>query len=401
MAALRSSRTVDDGLGVRGAAGLPGSGSRRIGAVGMSTSQTCGVRDHAVLLADALAVEGVACSLHWLWRKGGSVGAARSEFRDWNATLMPELERGELDAVLIHYSVFAYSYRGIPVFVHPLLSALTELNIPLVTVLHEYAYPWQMGGARGKAWALTQRVLLREVMRASAGVLVTSDSRADWLGRRVWLPHRPTAIAPVFSNLPPRRHGHSPQRAGQVIGLFGFGYEGAARALILDALRLLEDRGMQPRLMLLGAPGIPSAAADVWSEGARARDMDGALSFSGTLAAQDLSDALTACDVLLSADPTGPTSRKTTLAASLASGRPVIALDGRHSWPELVRAEAALVVEASADALADALAALLADPSRAEKLGTRGREFAEREMGVERSARVLARVLDGVLSGRA
>lgn len=366
----------------------------------MSTSRTCGVRDHAVLLAEALADEGVACSLHWLWRSGGSLGAARSEFRDWKATLMPELEAGELDAVLIHYSVFAYSYRGIPVFVRPLLSALAELSIPLVTVLHEYAYPWRMGGARGKAWALTQRVLLREVMQVSAGVLVTSDSRADWLERRLWLPRRLTAIAPVFSNLPRGEHGHSSQRVGQVIGLFGFGYEGAAQALILDALRLLEDRGMQPRLILLGAPGRPSAAADAWSEGARARDMDGVLTFSGTLSAQDLADALTACDVLLSADPTGPTSRKTTLAASLASGRPVIALDGRYSWSQLVRAEAALVVEPSAEVLADALAVLLADPSSAEKLGARGREFAEREMSVERSARVLARVLDG-LSGQA
>ena len=37
-------------------------------AVGVSTSTTCGVRDHATLLAEALSRENVSCSVHWLYR---------------------------------------------------------------------------------------------------------------------------------------------------------------------------------------------------------------------------------------------------------------------------------------------------------------------------------------------
>ena len=36
--------------------------------VGVSQAATCGVRDHAMLLAEALTEEGVSCSMHWLGR---------------------------------------------------------------------------------------------------------------------------------------------------------------------------------------------------------------------------------------------------------------------------------------------------------------------------------------------
>ncbi len=117
------------------------------------------------------------------------------------------------------------------------------------------------------------------------------------------------------------------------------------------------------------------------------------------LAAQELADRLTTCDVLLSADRIGPTSRRTTLAASLAAGRPVVALDGRHTWRELRQAQAALIVQPRADALADALAELLLDGGMRAQLARRGSQFAMRAMSVERSAHAVGEVLDEVIGG--
>lgn len=370
----------------------------RTAAVGVSTGETCGVRDHAALLAESLARENVSCSLHWLWRSEQSIGDARSEFRAWTRGLAAELDRDRPDAVLLHYSVFAYAYRGLPLFVPAVLSALRGLGIPLVTFLHEYAYPWKRGGVRGAAWALSQRALMLEVMRASDAVAVTVDFRAEWLASRPWLPKRPTVIAPVFSNLPAPAPVAPSDRSGRVIGLFGYSYDGAAASLVLDAMRLLEDHGVEAQLILLGAPGRSSAVGEGWLESARERGITRPPSFSGTLSAQDLSDALAACDVLLSADPIGPTSRKTTLAASLASGRAVVALDGHRRWAELVRSEAAAVVEPTARALADALTVLLEDEGMRETLGDRGRAFARREMSVERSAAIVARLLEDAVN---
>jgi glycosyltransferase involved in cell wall biosynthesis len=387
---------------VRAPRQAPGASQGRIrtAAVGVSTSRTCGVHDHAVLLAGGLEAENVSCALHWLWRDDESSGADRSSIRDWTRGVAAELEQDRLDAVLVHYSVFAYSYRGIPVFVRPLLAALRQLHVPIVTVLHEYAYPWRRDGARGTAWAIAQRALLWEVMRASAGVVVTAAFRADWLASRRLLAHRRMVVAPVFSNLPAPRASRLDRHDGHVVGLFGYGHTGAAVSLVLDAMRMLERRGAPAQLVLLGSPGRSSAAGEAWVQAAGARGL-GPPSFSGTLPAQQLSDALAQCDVLLSAEPAGPTSRKTTLAASLASGRPVVAIDGPRRWAELVGSRAAVIVEPTAAALGDALHTLLNDRAAREEFGARGKAFAEQNMSVQNSARILAGLLDDVVGAAA
>lgn len=123
------------------------------------------------------------------------------------------------------------------------------------------------------------------------------------------------------------------------------------------------------------------------------RGVESALSFTGPLPAQELSDALAACSVLLFADAPGPASRKGSLAGSLASGRPLVAVDGHRRWDELVRGGAVRLVGADAQAVADALGELLADERAREQLGARGRAFAERSMGLERTVEAVRGLL--------
>ena len=364
-----------------------------VGTVGVSLGSPCGVHDHAQRLDEALAQLGCSSARHWLWRSGAPFAASRTEIRQWTQRLSSELERERPRALLLHYSVFAYSYRGFPVFVRPVLSVARKLGVPTVTLLHEYAYPWHRHGVRGKAWALSHRLLLRDVMRASSAVAVTTDFRADWLSTRGWLPRRRTVLAPVFSSLPAADAGAAPERERPRIGLFGYAHEGVVKEVVLDALRSLQDRGVEVELLLAGAPGRSSAAGESWLAGARARGIARPPAFSGMLPAQELSNMLSGCDVLLSADNIGPTSRRTTLAASLAAGVPVVALDGRYSWRELRDCEAAQLVEPTPDALADALAGLLDDADRRAQLARRGREFALTAMSAERSARAVGGLL--------
>jgi len=365
--------------------------------VGVSVSRTCGVRDHAVLLADALGHENVSCSLHWLWRSETSLRGAHAEIRAWTRALATELEAAQPDAVLLHYSTFAYSHRGLPLFVRPTLAAARGARVPLVSMLHEFAYPWTHAGWRGYAWAFTQRAALFEIMHASAAALATTDLRVQWLTSRPWLPKRPVAFAPVFSNLPPPAIRARPDRPGFLIGMFGYAFEGAEAALVLGAVCDLRERGHDVQLLLLGSPGRPSRAADAWLAAARRSGIDHALSFSGVMPAQGLSDALAGCDILVSAFVSGPSSRKGTLAGSLASGRPVIAIDGPRGWSELIRSEAVQVVAPTSRALADAIGALLADEPRREALGARGRAFAENRMGVSRTANAVTALLGDIL----
>ncbi|MCW3028228.1 MAG: hypothetical protein JWN81_1439 [Solirubrobacterales bacterium] len=371
----------------------------RTAVVGMSVGGTCGVHDHAVLLADALGREGISSSMHWLWRREGSLRATRSEVREWTRALTLELDELRPDAVLLHYSVFSYSYRGVPLLVAPTLAALRHSSAPMIPIMHEFVYPWTHGGWRGKLWALTQRAALIGVMRAAGAVVVTTDYRAQWLASRRWLPQRRVIFAPVFSNLPPPVAGAA-DRQSPVVGLFGYSSEEAV-PLVLDAARRLLERGVGVRLELLGAPGRDSSVADMWLAAAASRGMEERLSFTGVLPAQALSNALAACEVLLFTDSAGPSPRKGTLAASLASGSAVVSVDGPQLWSELVESEALEVVPPTSEAMADAVERLLADEEGRRALGARGRAFAEQQMGLERSAERVGALLGELLSGSA
>jgi glycosyltransferase involved in cell wall biosynthesis len=365
----------------------------RVGVIGISIDDPCGVRDHAALLADALTGDGVACSLNWLDRTAGSIGAERVEVRAWADAIDRELAASRAEAVLLHYSVFALAHRGVPVFAKPALAAIGRSRLPLVTFMHEYAYPWRLGGARAKVWAATQRFVLRDVVSASTALIVSADARAASLRSRAWLPRRPISVAPVFSNLPAAVAPTRPPGAVGRLGLFGYGHEGVDFATVLDALRELRERAGEVELTLLGAPGSPSPAAERWRREAAARGLAGAIGFSGRLPVQQLADALAGCDVLLFAEKGGATSRKTTLAASLSSGRALVALDGANGWPELSRARAAVIVEPRAQTLADAIATLLGDRDLRARQGELGRAFAARAMSVEHSASIVGAAL--------
>jgi hypothetical protein len=76
--------------------------TRTTAVVGMSVGETCGVHDHAVLLADALGRDGTSSSMHWLWRRERSLRGARAEIAAWSSQLARELEQRRPDAVLLH-----------------------------------------------------------------------------------------------------------------------------------------------------------------------------------------------------------------------------------------------------------------------------------------------------------
>jgi glycosyltransferase involved in cell wall biosynthesis len=375
-------------------------GAGPIAVVGLSTNATCGVRDYAGLLADELTRQGRPCELHWLRRSQLSLSSSRSELRAWTRQLALELRERRPAAVLVHYSVFSYAYRGVPLYVRPVFQVLGASHAPIVTVLHELAYTSEDTSARGRVWALSQRAALREVMRSSAAAIVTAQVRASWLDSCWWLPSRPVLVAPVFSNLPPAHSASPAEHDAAIVGVFGYSHESAALALVLDAVRELSARGVRVRLRLLGAPGRDSASGAAWLAAIHARELDELVSFSGTLPAQELANALAACDVLLMADASGPSSRKTTLAASLATRVPVVAIDGSLTWDELVRSDAARVVQGTPAALADALGQLLADESARRALGERGGQFAERHMTVTRTAQTIGTVLERALAAR-
>jgi hypothetical protein len=361
----------------------------RIAVVGVSEGEVCGVRDYGTVLSSALGEQGAVATTHWLTRSCSSAPATRAEIVRWARALEAELRREHPDAVLLHYSVFAYSFRGIPIFVRAVLRALRSARVPVITVLHEVAYPFRHRGWRAKLWAVTQRAALLGVMRASAAVLVTADFRASWLASRRWLVKRPTALAPVHSALPSPTKAFAADGSPHRLGLFGYAYQGAVVTLVLDALAVLRESGADAELVLLGAPGAESGVGEEWLSLARERGVERALSFSGKLPAQELSDAIACSELLLFADEGGPSSRKSSLAAALASGRPVVAIDGPRRWQEVIDAHALALSAPVPAAVARAVRELLQHPHERDALGTRGRRFAHERMSPATAARAV------------
>jgi glycosyltransferase involved in cell wall biosynthesis len=350
----------------------------RVAVIGMTLGETSGMRDYAELQAAQL--DG-SSSFHWLVRHERS----RAEISRWRGQLANELATERPDVLLLHYSAFAYSHRGVPVFLPGVLRTLA--GVPLVTVLHELAYPWHRPGARERVWAVTQRVALVDLFRASAAAVATTEHNASWARSRRWLPQRPISVAPVFSNLPlPSASAVVPGR----VGLFGYGNEEALMEPVLDAIARM--RRPDTRLLLLGAPGGDSERGRELTAKAQALGISDAVEFSGVLPAQELSDLLASCEVLLSCASPGPTSRKGTIAASLASGRPLLALDGRQTWRELVEAEAVLLARPDGASLASELERLLGDGELQARLAANGSEFARTRSSVEHGARVLEEI---------
>jgi len=395
---MTASTELSGADGTAGPAGRDGWAPARIAVVGMSEPWPCGMRDHGLLLAEQLEREGIRCSRHWLERTRPGLRGTLAEGRAWASPLPAQIAAAEAEAIVVHYSCFASSYRGVPVLVRPLARALRRSGLLVVAVLHELFYPFGRDGARGLLWASTQRVALVELMRSVDAAIATTEARHEQLVRARWLPRRPAAFAPVFSNLPsPGAGGPGSQAERAVVGMFGFRQDGS-QELALQALRTLKDRGRPTELRLIGSPGSDSPAAETWRARALELGIERELTFTGLLDPQPLSDALASVQLLLFVDPPGPTSRKGTLAGSLASGTPVLALDGPATWPELRRRQALRIVPRDAAALAGGIESLLDDPAERAELGARGRSFANTEMGLARTAATVRELLGALVA---
>src|SRR5581483_8510836 len=374
--------------------------ARRLAVVGVSEPGPCGVRDHGRLLAEELTRTGMPCSRHWLERGQPGLRGALAEARAWAADLPDAVRAERAESIVLHYSCFATAHRGVPLLARPLVGALRRTALPVVAVMHELTFPFGRAGLRGALWASTQRLALLETLRAVDAVVVTTEERRRWLRSRRWLPRRPVAFAPVFSNLPqprvsadPSSHAASPA----VLAMFGYPHDSSAE-VILRALSRLSDPGA-PVLRLVGAPGSDSQVGAAWRASAARLGLGERLSFTGVLDPQALSDALAGADLILFSDPPGPTSRKGTLAGSLASGTAVLALDGPSTWTELREAGALSIVAREESSLAHEIARMLGDEHARAELGARGKRFAEAAMGVHRTAVAVGELLDGLPAG--
>lgn len=359
--------------------------------LGVSNRSPCGVRDYATALAEELRDCGVVVRSRWVDIPGTGLVGALAGARAVCAEAL-RLESGS--RLLWHYSPFAYAYRGVvlPGVVAGVLARLRRARV--TTVAHELALaPAETEGLRRRLVRLSQELALRSVLLGSNHVVVTTRRRHSALEDRCRR-SQSVSFVPVFGTVVPDRDlaraDGTPQGPFRV-GVFGFAGEDVDRGLIVGALAAMVD---PVELVLLGAPGPHEPASALWARACK--DLGVAVTFSGVLAPADLSRAIASCHALVHGNAEGPSSRKTTLAAGLAHGRPLVAVDGPNRWAELADSGAALVVAPTAAAVRTALVSIKDDPDRAEALGAAAARFYDEHSSRRRAAAAVAEVVHGL-----
>ncbi|WP_432573419.1 glycosyltransferase family protein [Kineococcus sp. SYSU DK005] len=349
--------------------------------VGTVQPAACGVRDYGTLLARELRRRGLQVQEEWLPDDG------RSARRTWR-TALDLLARARSipagDVVLWQYASYNYAAHGVPMpgVLFGLLCRARGVRV--VTVLHELSATWERRGAGRAVQALSQRAALLLVLAGTDVPVVTTDQRVGQLRRTTG---RRARMVPVFSNVPVVAAGAG-EAAGEApaftVGVFSWSGDLVDPDLLLRAVARLPGDGN--RVLLLGAPGPGTAAAERWLQAARAAGVAGCVEFSGVVELEDLSVRLQECDVLVQLDSRGASSRRGTVAAALAHGKPLVTLTGADTWGALSDSSAVVEVTADPADLARALTALRQDPELRAGLGRRARAFYEATMSLPSAA---------------
>ena len=353
----------------------------RVLVLGASGRAICGVRAHALALNDGLQAQGATVHSCW-WERPPGAGLAeiRRSLAAYASTVRVDGRRFEPDWILVHYSVWDWSW-GPPLLVPALVRIMGAAKAPSIAFVHEHGLPLTPRVTRQAALAASQRAALAGVLWRSRAALLTTEQRlADLRGRRE-LPRRPLGFAPISSSSGTGRA--RPDRAGRRarIGVLGYSTGGYPCDAVAGAVRALVQDGVDVALVLVGWPGPDSDAGRRWFHAAGRAGCADRLVFTGVLDDAGLAEALSGLDLMVFPDPGGPAARKTTLAAGLAYGLPVVALPGPEGWDRLVEAGAVVLTGAATAAdLAPAIGDLLADDDARRAAGARARAFYDAEM---------------------
>ena len=265
---------------------------------------------------------------------------------------------------------------------------LLEVNSPLVD--EEEAH-------RGLASAESARTVERGILRRVDRIVAVSGELKRWL---VCLGVEEERITVAANAVDPRRFEVTPEeradvrRRLEVNGTPVVAFVGTLRpwhdpTILVRALGLLRARGDAPRLLIVGdGPERPTVEELAGEQG-----LSSMLTFTGAVAHDDVPGYLGAADVAaVTYHPdTGRYFSPLKLFEYLAAGLPVVAAE-LGEIPHCVRGgeTGLLYPPGEAEALADGLAALIADRERAEALGRNGREHVLRHHTWAANARSVA-----------
>lgn len=266
-------------------------------------------------------------------------------------------------------------------------------GLPLIVTLHGADVLRRSGSSRG---ALINRLLWQRLMRTAALFLPVSEYLARRAAERGFPPAKMRQHylgIPLLPPLPPRASEGAPTILfiGRVVEKKGLPY-------LLDACRLLAERGQEFRLRIAGdGPALEACRK-------RAETLADRVSFLGRLSPERVRDELRDADIVCmpsveAADGDNEGLPIVALEAQ-AAARPIVAFD-QGPVPECVRADETglLAKDRDAEDLASCLERLLQHPELRQRVGRRGRRHVEERFDIKRQSEELELIYEHVLAG--
>ncbi len=314
-----------------------------------------------------------------------AMGASGIETRYLPNGLAPLLQdSAEPSWILLQYNPNSYGRSGFaPSLVRDLRRVRHRSQAPLLVMVHE---AWlDMTDAKSTLVGGWQRAQLRALLRLADAVMTSTETLARRIGGGAV--HVPVAanITPVSTSPGAARERLSLNRR-LTVTLFGRGHPSRALDHAEAAIAALADAHGKDQLMVLnlgaGAPRLrlPDRVA---------------VRNPGRLEADELSFHIWASDLVLLPFSDGVSTRRGTLMAALAHGRPVLGLRGRNTDAVLADAPDALALTPAGDPHAFSCAAveLTNDAARLHAIGDAGRRLYESRFDWPVLARSVASVL--------
>jgi glycosyltransferase involved in cell wall biosynthesis len=331
-----------------------------------------GIRDYTHLLASGLREEGAAARVALL-------GTSAVPLRSWDS-----------DALLINYNPFSWGRWGwAPALPASLARLRAARSCPFIALMiHESAVP--LKGFRQLLMGTWQRAQLAATLRVVDVAVVSVEPWVPvirrWAGSRTPVHH-----LPVGSNVPDMRDARNDQRTelrlssdSLVLAMFGGRHPSRPIEHLHQAIIATSNR--YGRLVVLNLGADPPEF----------RGLNGGVELvtPGPLGPHELARLLSVADVFACPFVDGASARRTTLAAALQHGLPIVSTQGPLTDPFLQQS-GALILAARNDARAfgEAVADLAEDSGRRLALSLRARRLFEERFDWRIIARGLLNLL--------
>ncbi len=316
-----------------------------------------------------------------------SDGAAESEARvdgqpgierlaSWNELRSPEWQtRGaQADGVLVQYFPQAFVAHDFPALAD-WLGARRLRGRPVIVTLHEY-WPHASLSPRREIMRWRSRRALRQLVGVSTAFVVSQPFSVGELTDSGIVPPEKLHVIPVGSAVPRVEAAGRPRPARAIIAIFGQPAMVDARAV--RAITLWLNHTPDP-------PNVSwfsrseSELRSWWSK--HIGFASELVTFHGSLPAKELSQHLQAATLGLALYVDGASTRRSSLAALVEHGLPIVGLDGRYT-DDRIRASGAfaLVPQDAPEAFPGTIAALLADSARQARMSAAAEQLFARDL---------------------